>query len=63
MLSLDIYPSEKDMRYLEKEMAAIKKNTAHLVTKADVYLLIGLAYPVAVAAVIIAIKLIFFGGS
>ena len=55
--------TENDMRSFEREMAAVKVNTAHLVTKADVYLLIGIAYPVAVAAVSIAIKLIFFGGS
>ena len=51
------------MSTLEREVAVVKVNTAHLITKADVYLLIGIACPVAVAAVSIAIKLIFFGGS
>ena len=51
------------MRSLEKEIATIKVQTAHLVTKADVYLYIGMASPVAVAAVSIAIKLIFYNGS
>ncbi|MCY3772577.1 MAG: hypothetical protein OXG98_11235 [Gemmatimonadetes bacterium] len=51
------------MRSLEREIAAVKEHTAHLLTKADVYLYIGIAIPVAVAAVMIAIKLIFFGGS
>lgn len=55
--------TEDDMRSLEREMTAVKANTARLVTKADVYLLIGIAYPVAVAVISIAIKSIFFGGS
>ena len=55
--------TEDDMRSLEREMAAVREQTAHLVTKADVYLLIGITYPVAVAAVSIAIKLIFYNGS
>ena len=49
------------MSTLEREMTAVQANTSHLVTRADVYLVIGIAYPVAVAAVIIAIKLIYFG--
>ena len=55
--------TKDDVRSLEREMATLREQTAHLLTKADVYLLIGIASPVAVAAVSIAIKLIFFSGS
>ena len=55
--------TKDDVRSLEREMAALREQTAHLLTKADMYLLIGIASTVAVAAVFNAIKLIFFSGS
>ncbi len=55
-------PTRKEVSALERDMAAIKERTTHLSTKADMNLLKGISSVIAVAAVSIAIKLIFFGG-
>ena len=55
-------PTRKEVSTLERDMAAIKERTTHLSTKADMNLLKGISSVIAVAAVSIAIKMIFFGG-
>ena len=55
-------PTRKEVSALETDMAAIKERTTHLTTKADVKHLYGISSVIAVAAISIAIKLIFFGG-
>ena len=55
-------PTRKEVSALERDMAAIKERTTHLSTKADMNLLKGISSVIAVAAVSIAIKFIFFGG-
>lgn len=52
-----------DVSTLEKDMATVRERTTHLATKADMNLLKGISSVIAVAAVSIAIKLIFFEGS
>ena len=51
-----------DFKVLVRDMAAVKERTTHLSTKTDVKHLYGIYSVIAVAAVSIAIKLIFFGG-
>ena len=51
-----------DFKVLVRDMAVVKERITHLSTKADVNLLKGISSVIAVAAVSIAIKLIFFGG-
>lgn len=59
---LEHLPTREEVSTLERDMAAIKERTTHLSTKADMNLLKGISSVIAVAAVSIAIKLIFFGG-
>ncbi len=56
-------PTQDDVSALERDMATIRERTTHLATKADMNLLKGISSVIAVAAVSIAIKLIFFDGS
>ncbi len=56
-------PTQDDVSAIERDMATIRERTTHLATKADMNLLKGISSVIAVAAVSIAIKLIFFGGS
>ncbi len=51
-----------DFTALERDMAVIIEQTTHLATKTDMKHLYGISSVIAVAAVSIAIKLIFFGG-
>lgn len=51
-----------DFKVLVRDMTVVKERITHLSTKTDVKHLYGISSVIAVAAVSIAIKLIFFGG-
>ena len=52
-----------DFKVLVRDTAVIRERMTHLSTKTDVKHLYGISSVIAVAAVSIAIKLIFFGGN